>query len=274
MAARPLVLPEPFTGEGSWDQWIAHFENVAAVNAWDDAAKLLWLRARLTKRAQTAYQKFTEEARASYEQSKTALQERFEPKCKRELYQAEFQTRRKQRTEGWADYAEDLKILVDKAFPDLQEDARDLLAMNHFLNQLDNPQVAFSVKQSRPRKLDEAVAATLEMESFARPKAARVAQIKQDDNPVSSVTKDSSDAIMSMMKQMMERVEKLEQNLSFGSSSRDRNTRRAPPTQEQKRSPPSTEVICRKCGRKGHYARGCAVRRPGNQQGNETPLQL
>ena len=148
MAARPLVLPEPFTGEGSWDQWITHFENVAAVNDWADTTKLLWLRARLTKRAQTAYQQFTEEAKASYEESKKALQERFEPKCKRELYQTEFQTRRKQKTEGWAGYAEDLTILVDKAFPDLQEEARDLLAMNHFLNQLDNSQVAL-VSSSR-----------------------------------------------------------------------------------------------------------------------------
>ena len=59
-----LVLPELFTGEGSWDQWIAHFENVAAVNAWDDAAKLLWLRARLTKRAQTAYQKISQKTKS------------------------------------------------------------------------------------------------------------------------------------------------------------------------------------------------------------------
>ena len=70
MAARPLVLPEPFTGESSWDQWIAHFKNVAAVNGWDDAAKLPWLRARLTRRAQTAYQKFTQEDKARYEESK------------------------------------------------------------------------------------------------------------------------------------------------------------------------------------------------------------
>ena len=45
-------------------------------------------------------------------------------------------------------------ILVDKSFPDLQEEAKDLLAMNHFLSQLDNPQVSFSVKKSRPKKLD------------------------------------------------------------------------------------------------------------------------
>ena len=158
--------------------------------------------------------------------------------------------------------------MVDTAFSDLQEEARDLL------DQLDNPQVAFSVKQSRPTKLDEAVVATLEMESFARPKAARVAQIEQGGDPVASVTKDSSDTLMSMMKQMMERVEKLEQNLSSSNGNRDRNVRRAPPTQERKRFVLPTEVVCRKRGKKGHYARGCAMRRPGSQQGNEIPLQL
>ena len=154
MAARPLVLSEPFRGEGSWDQCIAHFYNDAVVNPCDDATKLFWLRARLPKRAQTAYQKLTEEPKASYKESKKGLEVRFEPKCKRELYQTEFQTWRKQKTEGWANYVEDPTILVDKAFPDLQEEARDLLAMNHFLSQLDNPLVAFSVKQSHPKKLD------------------------------------------------------------------------------------------------------------------------
>ena len=41
MAARPPVLPEPFTGERKRDDWIDHFENVAAVNKWGDADTLL-----------------------------------------------------------------------------------------------------------------------------------------------------------------------------------------------------------------------------------------
>ena len=49
-------------------------------------------------------------------ESKRTLQERFEPGSKCELYQSEFQTCRKNKTEGWAYYAEDLKVLVDKAF--------------------------------------------------------------------------------------------------------------------------------------------------------------
>ena len=35
-----------------------------------------------------------------------------------------------------------------------------------------------------------------------------------------------------------------------------------------------TEVVCRKYGNKGHYARGFAVQLSGSQQGKETLLQL
>ena len=102
--AKPLVLPEPFSGDGSWEDWSDHFENVAAVNKWDDAAKLLWLRVRLTGKAQTAYKNLPLEARNDYKASLTALKELFEPDSKQQLYLAEFQTRRRKQTEGWADF--------------------------------------------------------------------------------------------------------------------------------------------------------------------------
>ena len=45
---RPLVLPEVFDGQKSFDEWVSHFENVSAVNDWNDESKLLWLKVRLT----------------------------------------------------------------------------------------------------------------------------------------------------------------------------------------------------------------------------------
>ena len=56
MSSKPLVLPEPFNGEGSWEQWNYHFDNVAAVNGWDEGDKLKWMKVRLTGRVQTAFQ--------------------------------------------------------------------------------------------------------------------------------------------------------------------------------------------------------------------------
>ena len=40
------------------------------------------------------------------------------------------------------------------------------MALSHFLCHLTNPQVAFAVRQQRPKKLGEAVHATLEIESY------------------------------------------------------------------------------------------------------------
>ena len=96
---------------------------------------------------------------------KKALQERFEPSCRKERYQAQFQTRKK-KEEGWADFADSLRTLVDKAYPDLEDNAKEQLALNHFVSQIENCQVAFSVRQKRPKTVDEAVSATLEMEAY------------------------------------------------------------------------------------------------------------
>ena len=69
--------------------------------------------------------------------------------------------------------------MADKAYPDLQEEARKRLALNGYLAQLDHSQVAFGVKQKNPESLDAAVTATLEMEAYAT--------TRSSVHPVSSV---------------------------------------------------------------------------------------
>ena len=103
MAARPLVLPEPLNGEGRWEEWAYHFESVADVNGWDATQKLKWLKVRLNGRAQIAFQRLSEEARADFKEVKKALTERFEPKSRKSRYQAEFQIRSLGRTGGGRD---------------------------------------------------------------------------------------------------------------------------------------------------------------------------
>ncbi len=109
--ARPLVTPEAFNGQGSW---YAHFQNVVEINEWDEANQLKWLKVRLTARAQTAFQRLSAETKAG---TVDALKERFEPASQRTRYQAELQTRRKKKSENWADLAEDLQFQADKAYP-------------------------------------------------------------------------------------------------------------------------------------------------------------
>ena len=120
----------------------------------------------MTGREQKAFQRLPEASRATFNLVKAALKVRFEPESRKTRYQAEFQSHRKKTSEGWADFADDLQFHAEKAYPSLQHEARERLAINAFLQQLTQSQVAFSVKQRNPETLDDAVAATLEMESY------------------------------------------------------------------------------------------------------------
>ena len=150
MTEKPIVLPDTFTGEASWDDWMCHFENVADVNGWDDDQKLKFLKVCMTGQAQKAFQHLNGDIQANYSEVKRAPRARFEPQSKKIRYQVEFQSRRKKKTENWADFAEDLRTLTDKAFPELEDKAREHLVLNSYLNQLEHPQVAFGVKQRQP----------------------------------------------------------------------------------------------------------------------------
>eukprot|EP00731_Ephydatia_muelleri_P007275 Em0003g1523a len=263
MASRPLVLPDSFSGEGNWSQWIYHFENVAEVNEWEDAKRVLWLKVRLTGRAQIAYQQLSDIIRANYGDTKKALKERFEPASQTARYLAEFENRRKKKTEGWADFAEDLRSLVEKAYPALQEEAKAQIAISHYLRHLDQPMTSFSVKQRTPKSLDEAVSATLEIESYqiGLPKiesgAVGVPLMDSKTHPeveeaeIGTVASRSSSQLQDgLVHQLLQRLDKIEHELRRPERERDEKA------SDGQRSPRS--VTCWNCGRRGHLGQGTA----------------
>ena len=244
MASRPAVIPEAFTGDGEWTQWIYHFENTAAVNEWNNAKKLLWLKARLTRRAQLALQHLPEETRESYDGVKRAMQDRFEPPSRKGRYKVEFHARRKVQAEGWANFAQDLQNLADKAFPHLQAEARDQLALTHYLAQIENPQLAFSVKQQKPANLDAAVSATLEMESYLPSKlmTARtdLEGSTKTDTVTAASTKEDLESTSHLMKQLLERMGRMEVEL-HQSKQIQLSRRKTDSNSQPQRKPP---VVC------------------------------
>ena len=259
-----MVLPEPFSGETSWDDWRLHFEDVAEVNSWSADDKLKWLRVRLTGRAQRAFHRLPAESQATYAAATTAMQQRFEPKSRMTRYQAEFDARRKKPTENWADLADDLRSLADKAYPDLQVEARECLALQRYLQQLEQPQVAFGVKQTRPKTVDDAVAATLEMESYAATRPTGVSALQElrngDDSSskpqevgVAAVTNDPTAQLTTRMERLMERIVTLEKQ----HAPRDRGHESTRPRWMSRPTQQRRRVVCWNCQRPGHIARNC-----------------
>ena len=82
---RPLLLPEPFSGEAAedWSEWIDHFGSVAVVNKWESTEeKQKWLHVRLTGRAQAVFRKLPEDVRGDFSKCVDALHRRYDPDSK------------------------------------------------------------------------------------------------------------------------------------------------------------------------------------------------
>ena len=106
--SRPLVLPEKFDGTGNYEEWISHFKSIAAINKWGEEEKSLWIQVRLTEKAHVALMQLPSKTTQTYEAIKVALRERFEPSSRQAVYKAEFENRRKRKTESWGDFGDEL----------------------------------------------------------------------------------------------------------------------------------------------------------------------
>jgi len=95
---------------------------------------------------------------------------------------------------------------VDKVYPTLDDDARQQLLLQLYLSQLQNDQVAFGVKQRKPKTIETAVAATVELELYlvihSSPSAVAPVQV-----PVDHVGQRD---VREMMAQLLTCMEKLE----------------------------------------------------------------
>ena len=273
---RPVCLPDTFSGEGSFEDWHAHFEIVSALNEWSEADKLKWMIVRLTGRAQTAFRRFPNEVQQGYAEAVRALKERFEPPARKDLYAAELQVRRREKSETWGDFGDAIKTLVERAFPNLEPAAKEIIALNHYLSHLGNPQIEFAVKQRRPRSVIEAIGFTIEAESYL-PKPGRVSYVESNESvqPRSSeqssnsavqgqelaiaAVRDQQNSMMAILEKMTKRLEKLEGRVTASQTTegtwRNKEDKRA--DRDSTRAP----VICHKCKKEGHYARGCAANR-------------
>ena len=243
----PALLPEKFDGNQNFDHWVSHFETVSEINKWNDMEKLLWLHVSMKGKAYVAYECLAYETRQRYQTVRDALQERFEPLNKAELYKIEFNNREKKMEEDWADYADDLLTLVRKAFPSLDERSLEQIALDKYMSNLCDPNISFEVKKRRPQTLREAVHVTIELNTYLL----AINKTHKDSDKV-ELSQNSSTNIATQnfnndIVDLLKHVEAISQTLSKHQEVLAQKPRTCKP------------VSCYRCGEVGHYARGCAT---------------
>ena len=128
----PVLKPDFYTGEEDWESYFSHFSNCADLGRWTDTEKALTLASCLKGPARTFYLGLREQERRSYFILVQRLNERFGSSRQQTRYLTKFETRRRQAGETSASFGDDLRLIAQRAYPDLGPEAQDKLALHQF----------------------------------------------------------------------------------------------------------------------------------------------
>ena len=139
---------------------------VASLNGRDEDTKALELATSLRESAQGILTDLEPEKRFDYHSLVSALSARFEPDNQAGVYLAHLRTRVRAKSESIPELGQEIKKLARHALPSAPSEVREWLALTYFVEALDNEFMEYSVKQAKPRTVDDAVKAAVEIESF------------------------------------------------------------------------------------------------------------
>ena len=131
---RPAVMPEAYEGDGDWEEYLAYFNQCADINGWNDAAKARYLGVRLRGMAQRYHAGIPQARRLNWQQVTQDFTQRFAPAADVRRYKAQFKSRRRGQDEPLPKLADDLRRLVTRAYPNMQDGDQQELVRDQFID--------------------------------------------------------------------------------------------------------------------------------------------
>lgn len=160
--------PQEFDGSASWEAYKTQFEFLASARQWSREEMALQLVCSLKGAALEVLNQLPAAQRSSYSKVTAALERRYGHQHQSEVFRTRFRARTRGPGETLTRLAQDLEVLVRRAYPEAGEELITILLRDQFVDAIDNQQLRIYVQQAHPRDLQEALARGLELESFLR----------------------------------------------------------------------------------------------------------
>ncbi|GFW96791.1 hypothetical protein TNCV_2159271 [Trichonephila clavipes] len=239
--SKPSIKLSTCDGKSSWQMYKTQFSIVADANQWDSQTKACQLAASLRADAADILQTLPETQRLDFDALVNALELRFGEKCVKDYSRLQLKSRQQKVSETLQELATDVERLSHLAFSDCPTEVREVLALQHFIDGVRDPEIQKALRMADLKDLKGALV-------FARKFEAAQQATRKDRHPIRAVnesdTSNSSvERLERQMRSFMNRVESLMSQKADGKKT----------------------LKCWTCGREGHLQRSCRAR-----QGAET----
>jgi len=192
---------------------ISQFEILADINKWDDDAKRLYLASSLPGADKSILSDLTQDERRNYSRLKLALSRKFGSAYKAEMYRAKLQSRFRQKSETIYELASSIMKLTRQAYPKADLQLLDTLAVDYFIDVLEDSDIRLRIRQSQPESINQAETLAIRLEIFKnadRFKHRSVCIVSEEKESVSNDGK--ADLIMPILATFMSKISSREIN--------------------------------------------------------------
>ena len=124
------MKPEPYNGTEDWEEYISHFQLCSELGRWNEDEKMFALAASLKGPARTFYISLFEEEKGSYRNLVRQLSQRFGSTRQQSRWLSRLEDRLRKPDETIAALADDLRQMSQRAYPNLDGQAQEVLALN------------------------------------------------------------------------------------------------------------------------------------------------
>ncbi|GFS52302.1 hypothetical protein TNCV_4850271 [Trichonephila clavipes] len=239
--SKPSIKLSTYDGKSSWQVYKTQFSIVADANQWDSQTKACQLAASLRADAADILQTLPETQRLDFDALVNALELRFGEKCVKDYSRLQLKSRQQKVSETLQELATDVERLSHLAFSDCPTEVREVLALQHFIDGVRDPEIQKALRMADLKDLKGALVFAMKFEAAQQ-------ATRKDRHPIRAVnesdTSNSSvERLERQMRSFMNRVESLMSQKADGKKTHK----------------------CWTCGREGHLQRSCRAR-----QGAET----
>ncbi|GFV88076.1 gag-Pol polyprotein [Trichonephila clavipes] len=239
--SKPSIKLSTYDGKSSWQVYKTQFSIVADENQWDSQTKACQLAASLRADAADILQTLPETQRLDIDALVNALELRFGEKCAKDYSRLQLKSRQQKVSETLQELATDVERLSHLAFSDCPTEVREVLALQHFVDGLRDPEIQKALRMADLKDLKGALVFAMKFEAAQQ-------ATRKDRHPIRAVnesdTSNSSvERLERQMRSFLNRVESLMSQKADGKKT----------------------LKCWTCGREGHLQRSCRAR-----QGAET----
>ncbi|GFW63297.1 gag-Pol polyprotein [Trichonephila clavipes] len=147
--SKPSIKLSTYDGKSSWQVYKTQFSIVADANQWDSQTKACQLAASLRADAADILQTLPETQRLDFDALVNALELRFGEKCVKDYSRLQLKSRQQKVSETLQELATDVERLSHLAFSDCPTEVREVLALQHFIDGVRDPEIQKKLSEWR-----------------------------------------------------------------------------------------------------------------------------